>query len=60
VEPRHRFFLAHIVTAETMQAHNTFDEPDRVRVQGYREFRRSGDHLLLVVPARSIVTLEIR
>jgi alpha-N-arabinofuranosidase len=60
VEPHHRYFLARIVTAETMQAHNTFDEPDRVRVQGYREFRRSGDHLLLVVPARSIVTLEIR
>ena len=49
-----------ILTSEKMQAHNTFDAPDAVKPKAFDAFKADGDGLKVEVPAKSIVTLEIR
>ena len=49
-----------ILTAETMNAHNTFDSPDKVRPAPFTAARLSGGKLLVALPAKSIVTLQLR
>jgi alpha-N-arabinofuranosidase len=51
-----------ILSAPTMDAHNTFDAPDRVRPVDFRDARISGGVLTTRLPAKSLVvlTLEVR
>lgn len=48
-----------VLTAATMQAHNTFDHPDAVRPEAFGAFRAESDTLTVDLPSKSVVTLEI-
>ncbi|HEY3755445.1 MAG TPA: alpha-L-arabinofuranosidase C-terminal domain-containing protein [Opitutaceae bacterium] len=48
-----------ILTAPTMQAHNTFDQPDAVHPEAFTGFATSGDALTVDLPSKSVVTLEV-
>ena len=49
-----------ILTAETMQAHNTFDQPEAVKPAPFTAFTAAGGSLTVDLPAKSVVVLEIR
>lgn len=48
-----------LLTATTMQAHNTFDQPDAVRPGAFDAVRRAGDRLGLTLPPMSVVALSV-
>jgi len=48
-----------ILTAATMQAHNTFEAPDAVAPAVFTSFKADGDKLRVDLPAKAVVTLEI-
>ena len=48
-----------ILTAPTISAHNTFDQPDTVRPADFNEARFAGETLTVTLPAKSVVVLEI-
>jgi len=48
-----------ILTAAAMNAHNTFDDPDAVHPVDFTGFETKPDGLLLHLPAKSVVMLEI-
>ena len=43
-----------------MDAHNTFDEPERVQPAIFNGASLEGDRLTIQIPAKSVVTLAIR
>lgn len=49
-----------VLTADTMQAHNTFDQPDAVKPAPFTAFALSGAGQLTVdLPSKSVVVLEV-
>jgi len=48
-----------ILTAEAMNAHNTFDDPTRVRPIPFQGARLFGEGLRVELPAMSVVLLEV-
>ena len=48
-----------ILTHSEMTAHNTFESPDRVVPEPFTDFTLSGKSVLVQLPARSVVVLEI-
>ncbi|MBL9215280.1 MAG: alpha-N-arabinofuranosidase [Opitutaceae bacterium] len=48
-----------ILHAPTVQAHNTFDRPDTVRLRPFAGARLSGGRLEVTLPPASVVTLEL-
>ncbi len=49
-----------VLTASTMQAHNTFDQPNLVRPVSFMGARLSGGTLSLELPPMSVVALELQ
>jgi alpha-N-arabinofuranosidase len=49
-----------ILTAAAMNAHNTFDHPEAVRPAPFSGARVSGGMLVIELPAKSVVALELR
>ena len=49
-----------VLTAATMNAHNTFDNPNAVTPAPFDEVTRQGDSMSISVPAKAMVVLEIR
>jgi alpha-N-arabinofuranosidase len=49
-----------ILTAKTMTAHNTFENPDAVKPANFGDFKLEGNILTTTLPAKSVVVLEIR
>ncbi len=49
-----------VLTAPEMQAHNTFEAPDTVKPVAFSAFKANGDAVTVELPAKSIVTLQIR
>jgi alpha-N-arabinofuranosidase len=49
-----------ILTAPAMNARNTFDQPDAVRPQPFRGARLTDGTLVIELPAKSIVAVELR
>ncbi len=49
-----------ILTAEKMTAHNTFEKPDVVKPVVFRNFRKTGNQLMINLPSKSIVVLELQ
>jgi alpha-L-arabinofuranosidase len=49
-----------ILTAAAMNAHNTVDDPAAVRPGPFRDARLVGGRLVIDLPAKSIVVLELR
>lgn len=50
---------ARILTAEAMNTHNTFDAPDTLTPQDFRGAKVTNGRLVLQLPAKSLVTLEL-
>jgi alpha-N-arabinofuranosidase len=48
-----------VLTAEHLNAHNTFDRPDRVTPSAFSAFSADADSLSLALPSKSVVTLAI-
>jgi alpha-N-arabinofuranosidase len=48
-----------VLTAETIQAHNTFDDPDHVRPVVFEGARLDGERLTATLPPRSVTVLEL-
>jgi alpha-N-arabinofuranosidase len=49
-----------LLTAPTMQAHNTFEDPDAVKPVNFTGARLSGGILHVELPSKSVVVLELR
>ncbi|MDD2299651.1 MAG: alpha-N-arabinofuranosidase [Fermentimonas sp.] len=48
-----------ILTSEVINDHNTFNEPNKVKVEEFKDVRFSGNILELVLPSKSIVMVEL-
>ena len=59
LDPNSMYLQAFIVTADRIQEHNTFDEPERISKQSWSQLKREGDHALLTVPPKSVVSLTV-
>jgi alpha-N-arabinofuranosidase len=49
-----------ILTADAMDAHNTFDRPDAVKPSAFTGATLAGDQLAVDLPAKSVVVLSLR
>lgn len=50
---------ARILTAETMQAHNTFDAPDDIKPQAFSDWSFGADTISMRLPPKSVVVFSI-
>lgn len=48
-----------ILTADKLGAHNTFEEPDNVTINGFDEFTINSNSLNINVPKHSVVAIEL-
>jgi len=48
-----------VLTAETIQAHNTFDKPEVVKPTNFTDFKASGNGFSVNLPAKSVVVLAV-
>ena len=49
-----------VLTAASMDAHNTFENPDAVKPSSFAGFERKGGDIALALPAKSVVIMEIQ
>ena len=49
-----------ILTASTMNAMNTFDNPSAIKPSAFTGYKLQGSQLTLNIPAKSVVVLELR
>ena len=49
-----------VLSADTMQAHNTFDQPDNVSPKTFSDFKLADGTLTVTLPAMSVVVLAIQ
>ncbi len=55
-----RTVTGRILTADKMDAHNTFDNPESVKPVEFTGIQRKGADLTLALPAKSVVVIEIQ
>lgn len=48
-----------ILTADAINDHNTFDQPDKVTARDFNDAKFEGDTLVVRLPAKSVVTLAL-
>jgi alpha-L-arabinofuranosidase len=48
-----------ILTATSLNAHNTFDHPENVKVQSFSDFSINKEELTVKMPAKSIIVLTV-
>lgn len=48
-----------VLASDEMQAHNTFDQPERVKKEAFTSFQQQGQHLDVTLPPMSVVMLSI-
>lgn len=48
-----------VLQGATMNAHNTFDQPDAVKPQPFHDVTLTADGLTLTLPKMSVVALEV-
>ena len=51
--------FATVLTADSINAHNTFDRPGEVSPSPFTDFSREGENLTLRLPAKSVTVVEI-
>ena len=49
-----------ILTSEKMQDHNTFEQPDKVKINEFNQYKIDGEKIIINMPSKSIVVLEIK
>ncbi|WP_159888420.1 alpha-N-arabinofuranosidase [Paenibacillus puerhi] len=58
-QPAHLSINGTILTADVMDAHNTFDQPEAVKPQDFTGYRLENGKLSVELPAMSVVVLEL-
>jgi len=58
IQPRN--VSGRVLTADSMNAHNTFDNPHTVKPVAFKDFRMEDDVLTVRLPAKSVAVLEIK
>jgi alpha-N-arabinofuranosidase len=48
-----------VVTAENMKVHNTFDQPDRIKIKDFKGASITGGGLAVTIPPMAVVTVEL-
>jgi alpha-N-arabinofuranosidase len=48
-----------ILTADELNAHNTFDQPDAVRPESMKGLKLNKNQLTFTLPAKSVVVVEV-
>jgi alpha-N-arabinofuranosidase len=48
-----------VLTASSITAHNTFDKPNVVKPDAFEDFKLNGSMLTAMLPAKSVVVLEV-
>jgi alpha-N-arabinofuranosidase len=48
-----------ILTADEMDAHNTFEEKNRLLTALFDDFQRTESGWLMTVPAKSVIVMEV-
>lgn len=48
-----------VLASDDMQAHNTFDQPERVKKEAFTSYQLQGQHLDVTLPPMSVVMLTI-
>ena len=55
-----RTVTGRVLTAASMDAHNTFENPDAVKPSSFTGFEREGGDVALALPAKSVVIMEVQ
>jgi alpha-N-arabinofuranosidase len=48
-----------VLTAEAMNAHNTFEQPDAVKPASFSDFQKTGNGFTTTLPPKSVVVLSL-
>lgn len=48
-----------LLTSDKVQDHNTFDNPNKVQLKDFAQYKWKGDQVTVELPAKSIITLTI-
>lgn len=51
---------AEVLVGETMDAHNTFEEPERVNVEVFSGYEIAGESLKITLPPKSVVSIYVK
>lgn len=51
---------AEVLVGETMDAHNTFEEPERVNVEVFSGYEIAGEYLKITLPPKSVVSIYVK
>jgi alpha-N-arabinofuranosidase len=54
-----RTLSGRVLTAEVMNAHNTFERPDMVKTSTFNACQLAGDGFTATLPTKSVVLLEL-
>lgn len=49
-----------VITAKNINDHNTFDDPDKVVIRDFKDFKISKGKIEAVLPAKSVVLLQVK
>ncbi len=52
--------VAEVLTSDQMNSFNSFEKPDAVKPQAFKDFRMKDGILTVTLPAKSVVVLELR
>jgi alpha-N-arabinofuranosidase len=59
LDSKAKFVSANIVTADKIDSHNTFDNPNTVELKEFKDASLKNQKLQVKMPAKSVVTVEI-
>lgn len=51
---------AEILVSEELDAHNTFEEPERVTVEAFKTYKVDGETLIITLPPKSVVSIYVK
>ena len=49
-----------ILTSANITDVNTFDQPNKLHLENFKSAKKEGDNLVVVLPAKSVVMLELK
>jgi alpha-N-arabinofuranosidase len=48
------------LTAETIQSYSSFENPEAVKINPFKDYALKNNHIRVQVPAKSVIVLEIK
>lgn len=49
-----------VLTANDLDAHNTFDNPDNVKPEEFKDFKKNGNEVTVTLPEKSVVIVTVK